>query len=107
MTTNLVWFRRDLRLHDNLALAAACRDRSAHVLALYISTPEQWKAHDMAPRQAALVNAQLNALQTALAEKGIQLLFHEVAELRPVWKPSKTSAYSMAPVEYFITINMK
>lgn len=80
MTTHLVWFRRDLRLHDNLALAAACRDRSAHVLALYISTPEQWKAHDMAPRQAALVNAQLNALQTALAEKGIPLLFHEVAD---------------------------
>jgi deoxyribodipyrimidine photolyase len=39
MTTHLVWFRRDLRLHDNLALAAACRDRSAQVLALYIATP--------------------------------------------------------------------
>ncbi|MGQ7112751.1 deoxyribodipyrimidine photo-lyase, partial [Escherichia sp. TWPC-MK] len=23
MTTHLVWFRQDLRLHDNLALAAA------------------------------------------------------------------------------------
>lgn len=80
MTTHLVWFRRDLRLHDNLALAAACRDRSAQVLALYISTPGQWKAHDMAPRQAAFVNAQLNALQAALAEKGIPLLFHEVAD---------------------------
>ena len=80
MTTHLVWFRRDLRLHDNLALAAACRDRSAQVLALYIATPEQWKAHDMAPRQAAFTCAQLNALQTALAEKGIPLLFHEVAD---------------------------
>lgn len=80
MTTHLVWFRRDLRLHDNLALAAACRDRSAQVLALYISTPEQWKAHEMAPRQAAFISAQLNALQTALAEKGIPLLFHEVAD---------------------------
>lgn len=80
MTTHLVWFRRDLRLHDNLALAAACRDRSAQVLALYIATPEQWKAHDMAPRQAAFTCAQLNALQTALAEKGIPLLFYEVAD---------------------------
>ncbi|EPY0713625.1 deoxyribodipyrimidine photo-lyase, partial [Escherichia coli] len=26
MTTHLVWFRQDLRLHDNLALAAACRN---------------------------------------------------------------------------------
>ncbi|HHU8887394.1 TPA: deoxyribodipyrimidine photo-lyase, partial [Escherichia coli] len=25
MTTHLVWFRQDLRQHDNLALAAACR----------------------------------------------------------------------------------
>lgn len=24
MPTHLVWFRRDLRLQDNLALAAAC-----------------------------------------------------------------------------------
>ncbi|MDN8598054.1 deoxyribodipyrimidine photo-lyase [Citrobacter sp. S2-9] len=78
MTTHLVWFRRDLRLHDNLALAAACRDRSAQVLALFISTPAQWAAHDMSPRQAALMNAQLNALQTALAEKGIPLIFREV-----------------------------
>ncbi|EAT8186639.1 hypothetical protein E8K99_24480, partial [Salmonella enterica] len=28
MPTHLVWFRRDLRLQDNLALAAACRDAS-------------------------------------------------------------------------------
>ncbi|EAA6338959.1 deoxyribodipyrimidine photo-lyase, partial [Salmonella enterica subsp. enterica] len=80
MPTHLVWFRRDLRLQDNLALAAACRDASARVLALYISSPAQWQAHDMAPRQAAFISAQLNALQTALAEKGIPLLFHEVAD---------------------------
>ncbi|EDL4181726.1 deoxyribodipyrimidine photo-lyase, partial [Salmonella enterica subsp. enterica serovar Infantis] len=80
MPTHLVWFRRDLRLQDNLALAAACRDASARVLALYISTPAQWQAHDMAPRQAAFISAQLNALQAALAEKGIPLLFHEVAD---------------------------
>lgn len=38
MTTHLVWFRQDLRQHDNLALAAACRNSSARVLALYIAT---------------------------------------------------------------------
>ena len=26
MATHLVWLRTDLRIHDNLALAAACRD---------------------------------------------------------------------------------
>lgn len=78
MFTHLVWFRRDLRLHDNLALAAACRHRAARVVALFISTPEQWKNHVMSPRQAAFIQAQLNALQQALAEKGIPLLFEEV-----------------------------
>ena len=62
----------------------------------------------MAPRQAALVNAQLNALQTALAEKGIPLLFHEVGDFATsVETLRKTSAYSMVSVEYFITISMK
>ena len=78
MTTHLVWFRQDLRQHDNLALAAACRYSSARVLALYIATPRQWAAHNVSPRQAELINAQLNRLQIALAEKGIPLLFHEV-----------------------------
>ncbi|WP_194205472.1 deoxyribodipyrimidine photo-lyase [Superficieibacter sp. 1612_C1] len=80
MTTHLVWFRADLRLHDNLALAAACRDRHARVLALFIATPEQWQAHHMSPRQAALLVSQLNALQQALAEKGIPLIFKQVAD---------------------------
>lgn len=51
MATHLVWFRMDLRLNDNLALAAACRDPKAQVLALYIATPEQWRQHHMAPRR--------------------------------------------------------
>ncbi len=107
MTTHLVWFRRDLRLHDNLALAAACRDRTAQVIALYISTPEQWKAHEMAPRQAAFVSAQLNALQTALAEKASRFCLMKLQILRPAWKPSKTSAHSIASADCFITINTK
>lgn len=78
MTTHLVWFRADLRMNDNLALAAACRDTRARVLALFIATPGQWKQHHMAPRQAAYLTAQLNALQQALAEKGIPLLFLSV-----------------------------
>ncbi|WP_350642756.1 deoxyribodipyrimidine photo-lyase [Psychrobacter sp. HY3-MNA-CIBAN-0198] len=46
----LMWFRRDLRLHDNTALAALCeraRDNDASVSALFFLTPEQWQTHDM------------------------------------------------------------
>lgn len=80
MTTHLVWFRADLRVHDNFALAAACRSRSATVKALFIATPGQWKTHAMAPRQAAYIYAHLNALQQALAEKGIPLIYREVTD---------------------------
>ncbi|MFZ2612487.1 MAG: deoxyribodipyrimidine photo-lyase, partial [Raoultella planticola] len=48
MATHLVWFRADLRIHDNQALAAACRDPHARVLALFIATPGQWHQHGMA-----------------------------------------------------------
>lgn len=78
MTTHLVWFRTDLRVHDNLALAAACRSANATVKALFIATPKQWQQHLMAPRQAALIESHLNALQQALAERGIELLYREV-----------------------------
>lgn len=80
MTTHLVWFRADLRLHDNLALAAACRDSKASVIALFIATPQQWQQHHMAPRQAAYLQAHLNDLQANLAEKNIPLLYREAAD---------------------------
>ena len=51
----LMWFRRDLRLHDNTALAAICaraqaestRSNTIQVSALFFLTPEQWQQHDM------------------------------------------------------------
>nr|MBA2815216.1 Deoxyribodipyrimidine photo-lyase [Candidatus Pantoea persica] len=39
MRTHLVWLRNDLRINDNLALHAACRDAEAQIVALYIATP--------------------------------------------------------------------
>jgi len=80
MPTHLVWFRADLRVHDNTALAAACRSQHARVLALFIATPEQWQQHDMAPRQAAFLRSHLNDLQRSLAEKGIPLIYDEVSD---------------------------
>lgn len=78
MTTHLVWFRNDLRIHDNLALAAACRDTSAKVIGLFIATPEQWRQHNMAPRQAEFLWQHIQALQTSLAERGIELVVQQV-----------------------------
>ncbi|EPN5837767.1 deoxyribodipyrimidine photo-lyase, partial [Cronobacter sakazakii] len=80
MTTHLVWFRADLRLNDNLALAAACRDPDARVIGLFIATPQQWRDHTLAPRQAAFIHQNLEALQQALAKRGIALFTREVPD---------------------------
>lgn len=45
----LMWFRRDLRLHDNTALTALCdraNEHNAQVSAVFFCTPEQWRSHD-------------------------------------------------------------
>ncbi len=45
----LMWFRRDLRLHDNTALTALCEqanDNEASATAVYFMTPQQWNEHD-------------------------------------------------------------
>ena len=73
MATHLVWMRNDLRIHDNYALHAACRDENATVLALYIATPEQWRAHDMSAKQAAFIYQSVQDVQQSLADKGIPL----------------------------------
>lgn len=76
MATHLVWFRNDLRLHDNLALAAACRQREANVIGLFIATPAQWQQHGMSPRQAWFIRQHLRELRDALAKRGIPLYTH-------------------------------
>jgi len=63
--TSIVWFRRDLRLTDNPALAAAC-ERYERVLALYAHAPDEdgewaaggasrwWLHHSLAALDASL-----------------------------------------------------
>jgi deoxyribodipyrimidine photo-lyase len=78
MATHLVWFRNDLRVNDNLALAAACRDPDARVIGIYIATPQQWRQHDMSARQAEFIWQHLQSLHSALALRGIELFIRQV-----------------------------
>jgi deoxyribodipyrimidine photo-lyase len=82
MTTRLVWFRRDLRIHDHPALKAACRGDSARVIGLYLATPQQWEQHSMAPRQAWFIRQHVAALGRSLAELGIPLQVAVVPDYR-------------------------
>lgn len=72
----LVWFRNDLRVQDNQTLVAACEHATAErrlVRAVFISTPQQWQQHDVAPIQLDFIERQLNQLASELAALGIPL----------------------------------
>lgn len=70
--TTLVWFRNDLRVHDNPALYHACQaDDDVH--ALFLITRNQWALHDMAPVREQFLHDQVNSLRVSLARLGIPL----------------------------------
>ncbi|WP_417521302.1 deoxyribodipyrimidine photo-lyase [Marinobacter sp.] len=80
--TQLVWFRNDLRIADNPALTAACKESDpsgsrAQVRACFILTPAQWQEHDWSPARVQFVVAHANALAEELAKLGIPLSFIE------------------------------
>ena len=87
----IVWFRKDLRIHDNPALFYASQRGS--VTAVYFVTPKQWQAHNLAPIQADFIEANLNSLAQSLAEPGIALVVEEVPEFSDV--PARLHALSL------------
>jgi deoxyribodipyrimidine photo-lyase len=79
----LVWFKRDLRTHDNEALAAAAA--RGPVLPLYIVEPEYWEQPDAAGRHWAFLRETLEELRSDLAGLGQPLVVRQgdsVAVLR-------------------------
>ncbi|WP_038499457.1 deoxyribodipyrimidine photo-lyase [Candidatus Palibaumannia cicadellinicola] len=80
MNTSLVWLRKDLRIHDNKALYAACEDPVARVLTVFIATPKQWHKHNMSQRQAAFIFDHLYQLAQELFLRRIALHYHQCAD---------------------------
>jgi deoxyribodipyrimidine photo-lyase len=70
--TTLLWFKRDLRIHDHPALALAAQDD--HVIPLYIVEPEYWRLPDTSGRQFAFLQESLADLQTGLRGLGCDLV---------------------------------
>ena len=71
--THIVWFKRDLRVHDHAPLAAACASGDP-VLALYIFEPELWSGPDGTARQLSFLKESLSELAEALEERGAELV---------------------------------
>ncbi len=101
----LVWFRRDLRTLDHTALKAAL-DTGLPVVACFVSTPEQWREHHMAPMQADLIARRLSHLNEELAKLNIPFLYKEVPEFADVtevindWATSLSAQRVMANIHY-------
>ncbi|MFJ3486388.1 deoxyribodipyrimidine photo-lyase [Pseudomonas sp. NPDC090202] len=68
----LIWFRCDLRVHDNTALSAAMQQ--GPTLAVYLLSPAQWKSHDDAPCKVDFWLRNLAELKKALAALNVPLL---------------------------------
>ncbi|MCC5984461.1 MAG: deoxyribodipyrimidine photo-lyase [Rhodobacteraceae bacterium] len=71
----LLWFKRDLRVHDHPALAHAAA--LGPVLPLYIVEPGYWALPDVSGRHWAFLSETLAALQTELAALGQPLVLRQ------------------------------
>jgi deoxyribodipyrimidine photo-lyase len=69
---SLVWFRSDLRVHDNPALFEAMAD--SDVVAVFCLAPAQWRAHDVGNNRLAFLLRSLGALSHELARLNVPLV---------------------------------
>ena len=69
---HIVWFKRDLRIEDNEALAQAAK--SGSVLPLYILEPELWQQPDMSRRHYVFLRECLRKLDQSLSTLGQKLV---------------------------------
>lgn len=71
----LIWFRTDLRVQDNSALAASMGN--GPTVALYLLSPGQWRVHDDAPSKVDFWLRNLRALATELGKLNVPLLVRQ------------------------------
>lgn len=71
----VVWFRSDLRVHDNPALYHACDAGS--VIAVYILFPQQWEKQEDSPNKLSFWMSNLDELKTQLQTLNIPLLVYQ------------------------------
>ncbi len=72
MAVELVWFKRDLRVHDHGPLARACQS-GRPVLCLYVIEPGLWSLPEYSARQYAFLIETLQDLDRALRQRGAHL----------------------------------
>ncbi|MFK7996344.1 MAG: deoxyribodipyrimidine photo-lyase [Granulosicoccus sp.] len=73
MTIGIVWFRQDLRLEDNLALARACKDCTS-LICVFIDDPLEQSLSQLGEASRVWLHHSLEALDASLQKKGNQLV---------------------------------
>jgi deoxyribodipyrimidine photo-lyase len=81
----LFWHRRDLRISDNLGLAAA-RQRSRKVVGVFCLDPNILQRDDVAPARVTYLIGCLQSLQQRYLEAGSQLLILQAPPLEGLTK---------------------
>ncbi|MCB8888470.1 deoxyribodipyrimidine photo-lyase [Vreelandella malpeensis] len=76
MGLQLVWFRTDLRVHDNTALAAAAAQ--GPVVAVFLRSVEQWQRHGHGANKIDFWHRNVRALKESLNALNIPLLFRDI-----------------------------
>ena len=76
MNLQLVWFRSDLRIHDNSALAAAAA--KGPVVAVFLRSIEQWRDHGHGANKLDFWARGVSALKASLNGLNIPLLHHDI-----------------------------
>jgi deoxyribodipyrimidine photo-lyase len=74
MPRTAVWFRKDLRVTDNTALLAACREADAGVVGIYVLSTGDFRRHDEAACKVDLILRSLRELAADLAKLNIPLI---------------------------------
>lgn len=70
-SVKIVWFKRDLRVHDHAALSSAIKQ--GPILALYCWEPAIWQSSDASLAQQSFVGECLRSLRLALAQMNVPL----------------------------------
>ncbi|OBX38198.1 deoxyribodipyrimidine photo-lyase [Halomonas elongata] len=76
MPPSLIWFRSDLRVHDNTALAAAASE--GPVVAVFLRSTAQWLEHGHGANKLDFWHRGVLALRAALHGLGIPLLHRDI-----------------------------
>ena len=74
----LVWFREDLRLHDNAALYYAAKHCPEGIIGIYIIDTSLWRKHHIAACRVQFMLSGLSELSKNLQARGIPLLVKKV-----------------------------